>query len=110
MSKVLHINDNDFEQEVIKSDIPVLVDFWATWCGPCKMIAPSLEELSEEMPEVKFVKVDIDKNGVYAAQLGIMSIPTLLIYKDGEVVGKQIGAMPKDAIKSFIESFVGSKQ
>lgn len=106
MSKVLHINDNDFEQEVIKSDIPVLVDFWATWCGPCKMIAPSLEELSEEMPNVKFVKVDIDKNGVYAAQLGIMSIPTLLIYKNGEVVGKQIGAMPKDAIKSFIESFI----
>lgn len=106
MSKVLHINDNDFEQEVIKSDIPVLVDFWATWCGPCKMIAPSLEELSDEMPNVKFVKVDIDKNGVYAAQLGIMSIPTLLIYKNGEVVGKQIGAMPKDAIKSFIESFI----
>lgn len=106
MSKVLHINDNDFEQEVIKSNIPVLVDFWATWCGPCKMIAPSLEELSDEMPNVKFVKVDIDKNGVYAAQLGIMSIPTLLIYKNGEVVGKQIGAMPKDAIKSFIESFI----
>lgn len=104
--KVLHISDEDFEKEVIKSEIPVLVDFWATWCGPCKMIAPSIEELAEEMPNVKFVKVDIDKNSGYAGQLGIMSIPTLLIYKDGEVVGKQIGAMPKDAIKSFIESFI----
>lgn len=106
MSKVLHINDNDFEQEVIKSDLAVLVDFWATWCGPCKMVAPSLDELSEEMPQVKFVKVDIDKNTAYAGQLGIMSIPTMLIYKNGEVVGKQVGAMPKDAIKSFIESFI----
>lgn len=104
--KVLHITDEDFEKEVIKSEIPVLVDFWATWCGPCKMIAPSIEELADEMPNVKFVKVDIDKSSGYAGQLGIMSIPTLLIYKDGEVVGKQVGAMPKDAIKGFIESFI----
>ncbi|HAH71347.1 MAG: thioredoxin [Succinatimonas sp.] len=106
MSKVLHLNDSDFENEVINSDVPVLVDFWATWCGPCKMIAPSLDELSEEMPNVKFVKIDIDKNSGYAGQLGIMSIPTLLIYKNGEVVGKQVGAMPKDSIKNFIESFI----
>ena len=71
MSKVLHLNDSDFENEVINSDVPVLVDFWATWCGPCKMIAPSLDELSEEMPNVKFVKIDIDKNSGYAGQLGI---------------------------------------
>ena len=106
MSKVLHLNDSDFENEVINSDVPVLVDFWATWCGPCKMIAPSLDELSEEMPNVKFVKIDIDKNSGYAGQLGIMSIPTLLIYQNGEVVGKQVGAMPKDSIKNFIESFI----
>ena len=106
MSKVLHLNDSDFENEVINSDVPVLVDFWATWCGPCKMIAPSLDELSEEMPNVKFFKIDIDKNSGYAGQLGIMSIPTLLIYKNGEVVGKQVGAMPKDSIKNFIESFI----
>ena len=106
MSKVLHLNDSDFENEVINSDVPVLVDFWATWCGPCKMIAPSLDELSEEMPNIKFVKIDIDKNSGYAGQLGIMSIPTLLIYKNGEVVGKQVGAMPKDSIKNFIESFI----
>ena len=106
MSKVLHLNDSDFENEVLNSDVPVLVDFWATWCGPCKMIAPSLDELSEEMPNVKFVKIDIDKNSGYAGQLGIMSIPTLLIYKNGEVVGKQVGAMPKDSIKNFIESFI----
>lgn len=106
MSKVLHLNDSDFENEVINSDVPVLVDFWATWCGPCKMIAPSLDELSEEMPNVKFVKIDIDKNSGYAGQLGIMSIPTLLIYKNGEVVGKQVGAIPKDSIKNFIESFI----
>ena len=106
MTKVLHLNDSDFENEVINSDVPVLVDFWATWCGPCKMIAPSLDELSEEMPNVKFVKIDIDKNSGYAGQLGIMSIPTLLIYKNGEVVGKQVGAMPKDSIKNFIESFI----
>ena len=106
MSKVLHLNDSDFENEVINSDVPVLLDFWATWCGPCKMIAPSLDELSEEMPNVKFVKIDIDKNSGYAGQLGIMSIPTLLIYKNGEVVGKQVGAIPKDSIKNFIESFI----
>ena len=106
MSKVLHLNDSDFENEVINSDVPVLVDFWATWCGPCKMIAPSLDELSEEMPNVKFVKIDIDNNSGYAGQLGIMSIPTLLIYKNGKVVGKQVGAMPKDSIKNFIESFI----
>ncbi|MBQ9273642.1 MAG: thioredoxin [Succinivibrio sp.] len=103
--KVLHISDNEFEQQVLKAEQPVLVDFWATWCGPCRAVAPLIEELAEELPNVKFVKVDIDQNTAYASQYGVMSIPTLLLFKNGEVAGKQIGAISKSALKGFIESF-----
>lgn len=103
--KVLQINDDQFETEVIKADKPVVVDFGATWCGPCSMIAPILEELAAEMPEVKFIKVDIDKNSGYAAKLGVMSIPAIFIFKNGEIVGKQVGALPKSELKGMIESY-----
>ena len=97
---------DQFENEVINSDKPVLVDFWATWCGPCRMVGPIIEELAEEMSEVKFCKVDIDKNSGYAGKLGVMSIPTLLLYKNGEIVGKQVGALPKEELAAFIKNLI----
>lgn len=102
--KVLHIDDSQFEEEVLKSDKPVFVDFWAQWCGPCKMIGPIVEELADEMENVKFVKVDIDQNQEYAAKYGVMSIPNMLIFKDGNIVNRQIGALPKNELKAFIEN------
>ena len=104
--KVLHISDDDFQNEVVNSDKPVLVDFWANWCGPCKMIGPFIEELAEEMDNVKFVKIDIDKNSEYAAKLGVMSIPNLILYKDGAIINRQVGALPKNELKAFIENSI----
>lgn len=104
--KVLHITDAEFEQEVLNSDKPVLVDFWAPWCGPCKMIGPFIEELSEEMENVKFVKVDIDESSTFATKFGVMSIPNLILFKDGEIVNRQIGALPKTELKAFIENSI----
>lgn len=83
---VMHVSASDFEEEVLKEKGVVVVDFWATWCGPCKMIAPIVEELDEEMSNVKFVKVDVDKNPQIANQYKIVSIPTLKIFKDGKLI------------------------
>src|SRR5271157_6310796 len=95
----VEITDANFEQEVIKSDIPVLLDFWAVWCGPCKMIAPFVEEISGEYDgKVKVGKVDVDNNPQISMQFGIRSIPTLLIFKNGKVVDQIIGAVPKKSI------------
>ena len=96
MSEVLHINDADFESIVVNSDIPVLLDFWAPWCGPCKMIAPVLDELAPEFAgKVKIVKMNVDDNQTTPAQFGVRSIPTLLLIKNGQVVATQVGALPK---------------
>lgn len=103
-NKVLHINDDQFEHEVIGSDRPVFVDFWAPWCGPCRMVGPFIDELAEEMPNVKFVKIDIDKNTEVAAKLGVMSIPNMIVFKDGNIVNRQIGGLPKNELKAFIEN------
>ena len=103
MSEVLHINDADFETTVVQSDIPVLVDFWAPWCGPCKMIAPILDEIAPEFAgKAKIDKINVDDNQLVAGQFGVRSIPTLLLFKNGEVVAQQVGALPKNQLAAFI--------
>src|SRR5690625_3336214 len=103
--KYVTLTDDNFKDEVLNSDVPVLVDFWATWCGPCRMIAPTIEELASEFEgRAKVVKVDVDANARVAAQYGIRSIPTLLFFKDGEVVEQQIGAAPKRVLTEKLEA------
>lgn len=102
-ANTFEISDDTFEGTVLKSDTPVVVDFWAEWCGPCKMIAPILEELAEENSETfKVGKVNVDDNRQTAMQYGVRSIPTLLVFQDGKVAGQIVGAMPKDALKKKI--------
>ncbi len=104
MSKPLNITDDTFDQEVLQSDKPVIVDFWATWCGPCKMIAPILEEIAVEYSEkVKVVKLDVDANNVTAGKYNIMSIPSLLFFKGGEMVDQVVGAIPKAQLAARID-------
>lgn len=99
--------DATFDAEVKDSEIPVVVDFWAEWCGPCKQIGPSLEEISNEMEgKIKVVKVDIDTNPSAAASLGVRGIPALFLFKDGEVLSNKTGAAPKAALKSWIEDAI----
>lgn len=101
----IEITDANFEQEVIKSDLPVLIDFWAVWCGPCKMIAPFVEQLSGEYEgKVKVGKVDVDNNPNISMQFGIRSIPTLLVFNGGKVVDQIIGAVPKQAIAAKLDA------
>jgi len=99
---VQEVNDSNFEQEVIKAD-KVIVDFWAEWCGPCRVLGPRFEELSKEMEDIKFVKLNVDENQTTAGKFGIRSIPTLLMFKKGEIAGNIIGALPKDALKEKIQ-------
>ena len=104
MSKPVEITDSNFE-EIINSDKPVLVDFWAEWCGPCKMIGPVVEELANEFENKAIIgKVDVDTNPEVSAKFGIRSIPTLLIFKGGEIVDKQVGAVPKSVLSEKIET------
>lgn len=103
--KVIHIDGDNWQTEVIKADKPVLVDFWAEWCGPCRAIAPIIDELAGEMDgQVKFVKVNVDKNPQLAGEFGIRSIPTLLVFKDGTVKGQMVGAMNKADLKTKIKA------
>ncbi len=99
------VTDSDFEQEVLEADTPVLVDFWAEWCAPCKMVAPVLDDLAEEYDgKIKFTKVDVDTSPETAMKYGIRSIPTLLVFKDGSPVDQVVGAVPKAAIKKRLDS------
>lgn len=101
MSEPIELTDDNFEQEVIKSDLPVLVDFWATWCGPCRMVGPIVDELAKEYAgKLKVGKLNVDNNGKTSIKYGIMSIPSLLFFKKGQVVDQMVGAAPKN---SFIE-------
>lgn len=98
------VTDASFEADVLKSDVPVVVDFWAEWCGPCKMIGPSLEEISEEMSgKVKVVKINVDENPGVPGQMGIRSIPTLMLFKDGKLASQKVGAAAKGALSKWIE-------
>ena len=94
----LNINKNNFVEEVVNSEKPVLVDFWASWCGPCRMVIPVVEKIAEEYPEYKVVKVNVDEEQELASQFGVMSIPTLMVVKNGEVVNKSVGAKNKKQI------------
>ena len=100
---VLHLTKENFESEVLKSDKKVLVDFWATWCGPCQMVSPIIEELGEELTDVKVCKVDVDKEPEISIQYNIMSIPTLIVFENGAIANKTIGACTKDEILDLLK-------
>jgi thioredoxin 1 len=104
---VAKVSDATFETEVLKANEPVVVDFWAEWCGPCRMIAPALEEIAGSLGDkVKIVKLNVDENPATAAKYGIMSIPTLMLFKNGELASRQVGAAPKQKLEQWITAAV----
>jgi thioredoxin 1 len=105
--QIVHLTDDTFDQEVLQSDVPVLVDYWAEWCGPCKMIGPILEELATEYGDkIKIAKINIDDNAQTPPKFGIRSIPTLMVFKNGAVEGTKVGAASKSDLAAFIESSI----
>lgn len=104
---ISHINDDSFESDVLNASGPVLVDFWAEWCGPCKMIAPVLEDLADEYADkLKVCKLDVDQNKVMAEKYNVKGIPTLIIFNGGDAVGKKVGALSKAQLSAFIDSTI----
>ncbi len=99
----LHITKNNFQEEVLNSDKPVLIDFWASWCGPCRMVGPIIDDISNERTDIKVCKVNVDEEQELASQFRIMSIPTLVVIKDGKVVNQSMGAKPKAAILALLQ-------
>ena len=99
---VLTITQNNFENEVLKSDKPVLLDFWASWCGPCRMLSPVVDEIAEENPQIKVGKINVDEEGDLAASFGVMSIPTLVVIKNVQVVNQSVGVVPKQKILGML--------
>ncbi|HEY8741127.1 MAG TPA: thioredoxin [Candidatus Dormibacteraeota bacterium] len=105
MPELVHLTDQNFEAEVMKSDKPVLVDFWAEWCAPCRMVAPVVEQINEDYAgDIKVGKLDVDSSPVISAQLGVMSIPTLILFRDGKPVQRMVGFQPKPSLKSKIDA------
>lgn len=108
-SSIIHVTDHTFTDEVLNADVPVLVDYWAEWCGPCKMIAPILDELAEQFAgRVKITKLNIDESPETPPQYGIRGIPTLMLFKDGNVEATKVGAVSKSQLAQFIESNISS--
>jgi thioredoxin 1 len=105
MTKPVHISDADFDKEVLQSDLPVLVDFWAEWCGPCRLVAPVLDAIAEEyQAKLKIAKVDVEQNKEIASKLGIFSIPTMVLYKNGQMQERIVGYLTKDRLVDKIKS------
>ena len=98
----IKINKNNFNEEVLRSDKPVLLDFWASWCGPCRMVGPILNEIAEEREDIKVCKINVDEEPELASEYGIMSIPSLMVMKDGEIVSRSVGAKPKAQILAML--------
>lgn len=100
---MITITKDNFENEIVKADKPVLVDFWASWCGPCRMLSPTIDEIAEEHPEIKVCKINIDDEAELAIRHGVMSVPTLMLFKNGEVAQTAVGVRPKDEILDLLK-------